>query len=84
MYFNVMLCLCLMSHQQLRPYGDGPQLKVSSDKLVKPRVEPATPGLQGEWFIHYTTAAPMFDFDLFLYVPSTILIGTGIPGLNQY
>ena len=36
----------------------GPQLKVSSDRLVKPGIEPATPGLQGKRFIHYTTAAP--------------------------
>ena len=36
----------------------GTQLKVSSDRLVKPGIEPATPGLQGKWFIHYTTAAP--------------------------
>ena len=31
---------------------------VSSDRLVKPGIEPATPGLQGKQFIHYTTAAP--------------------------
>ena len=36
----------------------GPRLKVSSDRLVKPGMEPATPGLQDKWFIHYTTAAP--------------------------
>ena len=35
----------------------GPQLRVSSDRLVKPGIEPATPGLQGKQFIHYTTAA---------------------------
>ena len=35
----------------------GPQLKVSSDRLVKPKIEPATPGLKGKRFIHYTTAA---------------------------
>ena len=35
----------------------GPQLKVSSDRLVKPGIEPATPGLQGNWFIHYATVA---------------------------
>ena len=28
-------------------------------RLVKPGIEPATPGLQGERFIHYTTAAPV-------------------------
>ena len=36
----------------------GLRLKVSSDRLVKPGTEPETPGLQGNWFIHYTTAAP--------------------------
>ena len=25
---------------------------------MEPGIEPATPGLQGKWFIHYTTAAP--------------------------
>ena len=37
----------------------GPWLKVSSDRLVKPEIESATPGLQGKQFIHYTTAAPI-------------------------
>ena len=36
----------------------GQRLKVSSDRLVKPGIDPATPGLQGKRFIHYTTAAP--------------------------
>ena len=36
----------------------GPRLKVSSDRLSKLGIEPATPGLQGKRFIHYTTAAP--------------------------
>ena len=36
----------------------GPWLKVSFDRLEKPGIEPATPGLQGKWLIHYTTAAP--------------------------
>ena len=31
--------------------GDGPQLKVSSYRLVKPEIEPANPGLQGKRFI---------------------------------
>ena len=31
--------------------------KVSSDRLVKPWIELATPGLHGEWFIKYITAA---------------------------
>ena len=37
--------------------GMGPGLEVSSDRLEKLGIEPATTGLQGEWFIHYTTAA---------------------------
>ena len=37
----------------------GPQPKVSSFKLMKPETEPTTLGLQGEWFIHYTTAVPV-------------------------
>ena len=36
----------------------GPRLKVSSDRLVKPRIELATPGLQSKRFIRYTTVAP--------------------------
>ena len=35
-----------------------PTAKVSSNRLVKPGIEPATPGLQGDWFIHFITAAP--------------------------
>ena len=37
----------------------GPRLKVSSNRMVKPGTEPATPGLQGKRFIDYTTAAPV-------------------------
>ena len=40
-----LVCLCLTSYQQLRSYGDRPWLKVSSDRLVKPGIEPAIPGL---------------------------------------
>ena len=36
----------------------GPQLKVSSDRLVKLGIQPATPGFQGKRLIHYTTVAP--------------------------
>ena len=38
----------------------GLRLKVSSDRLVKSGMEPATPGLQGKWLIHYITAAPIY------------------------
>ena len=40
----------------------GPQLKVSSDREDKPRIEPATPGLQDEWFILCTMAASFIYF----------------------
>ena len=40
----------------------GPRLKGSTDRLVTPGIEPATPGLQGQWFIDYTTAAPCIVF----------------------
>ena len=47
------MSLCLMSHQQLRSYGDGVMgYSVSSDRREELRIE-------GELFIHYTTAAPM-------------------------
>ena len=42
----------------------GPRLKVSSDRLVKPGIDPATPGSQGKWHIHYSTAAPNMLVDL--------------------
>ena len=47
----------------------GPRLKVSSDRLVKPRIEPATPGLQGKRYIHYTTAAPTYANTQASYFP---------------
>ena len=53
MYVCMLLCLCLTSHQHLRSYGDRPWLKVSSDRLVKPGIEPATPGLQGVYVCMY-------------------------------
>ena len=34
------------------------QLKVLFNRLVKLVIKPATPGLQGKWFIHYTTVVP--------------------------
>ena len=51
----------------------GPWLKVSPDRLVKLLNEPATPGLQGKRFIHYTTAAPesmgILTIAMYQYVP---------------
>ena len=49
----------------------GPRLKVSSDRLVKPEIQPATPGLQGKRLIHYTTAAPI----IFLILNQNICCG---------
>ena len=60
MYPDLCVCLCLTSYQQLRSYGDGATAYVSSDRLVKLGVEPATPGLQGKWFIHYTRLPFLF------------------------
>ena len=52
-------------HKQLWPYrAYWPQFKVSSDR-IEPCIEPSIPGLQGEWFIHYTTANPIIKFHLF-------------------
>ena len=34
-------------------------LKFSSDRQVKPGIEPTTPVLEGEWLIHYTTLYPV-------------------------
>ena len=63
MAFNeiLLLCLCLTSHQHVGHMETGAQLKDSSDRLVKPGIEPGTSGLQGKWFIHYTTAAPSYN-----------------------
>ena len=36
----------------------GPQLKVLSNRLENQGMEPTAPGLEGKWFIHYTTVAP--------------------------
>ena len=47
----------------------GPLLNVSSDRLVKPGIKPVTPGLQGKWLIHYTTAVP-------IYQDQTVCIGS--------
>ena len=38
----------------------GPRFTVPSDGLEKSGIEPATPGLQGEWHNHCTTEASTF------------------------
>ena len=40
-----------------------PQLIVSFNRLEKPGIEPATPGLQKERFIHFSMVAPRKDWD---------------------
>ena len=35
----------------------GPRLRVSSERLEKPGIEPTTPGLEGEQLNHYDTEA---------------------------
>ena len=44
-YVSERVSVCLMSHQQLRSYGDRDQTR--------------DPWVQGEWVIHYTMAAPL-------------------------
>ena len=51
----------------------GPQLKISSNKLMKPEIKTSAAGLQCDEFIHYTAATPpqrllCFDgFETILY-----------------
>ena len=53
-------CVCIKHPANRKGYMEtGTQLKVSSDRLVKPGIEPGTPGLQCRRFIHYSTAAPI-------------------------
>ena len=37
----------------------GPRFRVSSKRLEKPRIEPTTPGLEGEQLNHYATEASL-------------------------
>ena len=47
-----------VSHQHLGHMETGNR----TNRLVKPGIEPVTPGLQGKRFIHYTTTAPPLCF----------------------
>ena len=60
--FVTFLCVSLKSHRQLMPYGEGVRFKVSSDRLEKLGVKQTITGLQGKWFVHYTTVAPISIF----------------------
>ena len=43
---------------------------------MKPGIEPATPGLQGKWFIHYTTAAPVQPSSVGIHDLPPVMVAT--------
>ena len=47
-FVYLIVCLCLTSLQQLSHIETGPQLKFSSDRLVKLEIKHTTPGYQSE------------------------------------
>ena len=54
--------MCVRILHPTNSYGHmetGPQLKVSTDRVVKLGIESATPGLQGKWFIHLIPVATL-------------------------
>ena len=51
---SVIVMFVCLGQMETRPW-----FNVSSDRLVEPGIERTTPGLQGEQFIHYTTAGPI-------------------------
>ena len=53
------ICLCSTSHQQLRSYGLGVTTKPSPIDLRGPGSNPQTLVYKAEWFIYYTTSAPI-------------------------
>ena len=59
--------------------GKGLRLKVSSNRLEKPVIELATPGLHSGWFIQYmhTTAAPTIMINLYKHSVLLWNIGNG-------
>ena len=70
----------------------GPRFKVPSDELEKPGIEPATPGLQGEWHNHCTMEASscadgsvvktIFFFNQF-YVPFKVISAHGAKNMGE-
>ena len=56
---DLLLYLCFNFPPTAKVLWRGVYDLVSSDKLVKPGIEPATPGLQGKQFIHFIMAAPI-------------------------
>ena len=63
----MLIVILLVIVDNIPPMKTGPQ-PISSHRLVKPEIEPATPGLQVEWFIHYTTAAPLLNKVYTVYI----------------
>ena len=51
--------MCLAFYQQLRSYGDGATALSHIRQTGGPGIKYATPGIQGEWFIHYPTASDL-------------------------
>ena len=53
----VCMCVCNITNNRLGHVETEPQHKVSSDRLVKLRIKPATPGLLGDRFSSSETHA---------------------------
>ena len=49
----------------------GPRLRVSSERLEKPGIEPMTPGLEGEQLNHYGTEASLIEHESGIQITST-------------
>ena len=59
----------------------GPRFKVSSERLVKPGIEPTTPGLQGEWLNHCATEASVSGVRFYTFTfltPNIAVITQGL------
>ena len=57
--YNYVGC-CVRVLRPTNSYGHtetGPRFKVSPERLEKPRIDPTTPALQGDWLNHYATGA---------------------------
>ena len=53
--------------------------------LVKPGIEPSTPGSQGKWLIHYTTAAPtLVGSSVVSALASSASVSSSIPTRGEF
>ena len=59
----------------------GPRLQVSSDRLMKPGIEFATPGLPGKRFIHYITGPPTYPVSCSSFMVTTVRTCTAFPSI---